>query len=219
MSEDRQNEKVHELLIRKAERIRSGAEVLVEKTRDWQVIKEFMCNRHEEIELTPQQQKKLDTYQFINNQLSSGRYTLNEVATQVNRLYKVSLPVAYEYIRHSKELFSAVIFIDKQFEIKNEIEIAKQARQKCMEVFDFKAAQAFGKLIKDLLALLPDEENHPGEDFEGHTIEAVFNPALLGAPAVDMKKVLAALNEKRAVKINIDMFPELDTEEVDDGNS
>ena len=65
-----------------------------------------------------------------------------------------------------------------------------------------------------MLKELPDEEENPAELFEGHQIEAVFDPTLLGAPAVDMKEVLKAINEKRDKKIQIDMFEELSYEIV-----
>mgnify|MGYP001562103256 CR=1 FL=1 len=47
----RENEKAHQLLIRKAEQVRNASEILLEKTRDWQVIKQFMSSRLSEINL------------------------------------------------------------------------------------------------------------------------------------------------------------------------
>jgi len=64
-----------------------------------------------------------------------------------------------------------------------------------------------------LLSLLPDKEDSSSELFEGHSIEAVFDPTLLGAPAVDMQEVLKAVNEKRDKKINI--FDHLSFEDFD----
>ena len=77
----------------------------------------------------------------------------------------------------------------------------------------------YAKLEKnrnELLKQLPDEPDNPAEMFEGHTIHVMFDPALIGAPAVDMKEVLAVLNAKRNKKIKIDMFEELKYEEVND---
>jgi hypothetical protein len=89
-------------------------------------------------------------------------------------------------------------------------------KRKAMAAFDFKAAAAFQRNIIELQKLIPDKEETLGEFFEGHTIEAVFDPRLLGAPAVDMKEVLKALNAKRKTPIKIDMFEELET--VNNGN-
>lgn len=207
--------KVHELLQLKTEQVRYGSNILAEKTRDWQLIKEFMSNRLGEIVLTPDQAKKLQRYKFIYDQLSSGKYSKSQIVNQLTKdeLFGVSIQQAYEDIRCSNELFSAVINFDKQFELNNEIEIAKNARAKCLEVCDFKNAAAFAKVIKELISLKPDEEDHAGDDFEGHQVEAVFDPRLLGAPEIDMKEVLATLNAKRKVAIKIDMFDHLDFEE------
>lgn len=216
---ERKNEKVEALLMRKAEQVRSAAEILLEKTTDWQVIKEFMSNRHSEIVLSTQQEKKLERLKFIYDQQSSGRYTKAQIIAQLTneKLYNVSLSQAYEDIRNSAELFTSVVHFKKQFELNNEIEICKAARAKALELLDFKSVAALSRNIKDLIALQPDEEDSSAEMFEGHKMEAVFDPALLGAPTViNMKEVLDAINKKRAVKINIDMFEEL--KPAEDGN-
>ena len=217
----RKNEKVDQLMMIKAEQVRSAAEILLEKTVDWQVIREFMSNRHNEIVLSDEQERKLTRYKFIYDQLSGGKYSKSQIIGQLmnEKLYGVSISQAYEDIRCSGELFTSVIHFNKQFELNNEIEIAKAARAKCLEVFDFKNAAAFAKVIKDLIAIQPDEEDTPGKDFEGHTVEAVFDPQLLGAPDIDMKEVLAALNAKRKVAIKIDMFDNIEFEENDNGSN
>ena len=215
----RENEKVHELLQQKAEQVRSGAQILIDKTRDWQLIKEFMSNRHSEIMLTADQEKKLARYKFIYDQQSSGKYTKANILSQLEKLFSISMQQAYEDIRCSNELFTSIMHFNKEFELNNEIEIAKNARAKCLEIFDFKSAAAFGKLIRELIALKPDEEDHPGLDFEGHTLLAVFDPELLGAPKINMMEVLKAINEKRKVPIKTDMFEHLSFEESTNGKT
>lgn len=200
------NEKVEMLFQIKANQIREASELLIEKTMDWQVIKKFMVNRFEDIVLTVQQKKKLDRYQFIYNQLVDGKYTDSQVVTMNAKFFDISIQQSYEDIRCTRELFNSVININRQFELNNELQIAKKARAKAMEVLDHKAAAAYGKLIRDILALLPEDDSIPGLDFEGHSIEAIFNPKLLGAPDVDMKEVLKSINAKRKVPINTDMF-------------
>lgn len=212
----RENEKVTSLLIKKAEQVRTGAALLVTKTRDWQVIKQYLSNRLNEIELTYDQQNKLTRYQFIYNQLVGGKYTKPEVANMVKKLYNVSLSQVYEDINHSQEIFSAVININKQFELQLELESARAMKRKCIEVNDIQTAARVQKNIIQLIALLPDEENSPGEDFEGHTIEAVFDPELLGGVDVDMEEVLKAINAKRKTPIKMDMFLHLKTEKFEE---
>ncbi len=214
-----ENEKLHKLLIKKAEQVQYGAQIVVDKIKDWQVIKQYMCNRLNDIELTDIQQKKLERYQFAYNQLVSGKYTDTDVVNQLIKLFKIKTTQAYEDLNCCRELFNSVINVNKQFEISNELQIAKAARAKCLEIFDFKNAAALLKVIQNLIAMLPDQNDNPGELFEGHVIEAVFDPALLGAPKVDMKEVLTAINAKRNVPIKIDMFEELDNETIDNGSN
>ncbi len=212
----RENEKVEALLIQKAEQVRSGAALLMSKTRDWQVIKQYLSNRLNELELTDDQQNKLSRYQFIYNQLVSGKYTKPEVANMVKKMYHIGLSQVYEDINHSQEIFSAVININKQFELQLELESARSMKRKCIEVNDIQTAARVQKNIIQLINMLPDEENSPGEDFEGHTIEAVFDPQLLGAGEIDMEEVLKAVNAKRKVPIKMDMFLHLNPEKFEE---
>lgn len=207
-------EEVSVVLKNKAEAIRKGAELLLEKTRDWQLIKQYLNNRLQDIELTATQQEKLNRYQYVYNQLVSGRYTDQEVITQLTKLHGISLRQAYEDMNATREIFCTVVNINKLFEIQLQIQITKGMIRKAEELQDFKSAAALGKNLATLLSMLPDVEENPAELFEGHTIEAVFDPSLLGAPPVNMKEVLTAINAKRKVKINTDMFEDIDHEEV-----
>ena len=211
----RKNEQVHALLMHKAEQVRSAAEIILDKTKDWQLIKEFMSNRHADIVLTDQQQMKLDRYQFIYNQLAAGKFSKTQLVNQLMnpKMHNISMSQAYEDIRCSNELFSSVINFNKAFELSNEIEIAKSARAKCLEICVFKNAALFAKIVKDLIALQPDVEDNPGMNFEGHELVAVFDPRLIGAAEVDMKELLMMLNKDRKVAINIDMFEHLEFDE------
>ncbi len=128
---------------------------------------------------------------------------------QNKSLYDISLSQAYEDLSCTRELFNSVVNINKQFEINLELQINRNYQRKCEELGDFKAVAALQKNRALLLKLLPDEDINPGEMFEGHVFEAVFDPRLLGAPDIDMKEVLKAVNEKRNKKINIDLFDDI----------
>lgn len=78
---------------------------------------------------------------------------------------------------------------------------------------DMKALAAFEKNRKDLLKLLPDEDEKP-VDFQGHVYELTFDPKLLGAPEINMKELLQSINAKRNKPIKIDMFEELEHEDL-----
>lgn len=206
-------------LIKKADGIQKATEALLETTRDWQTIKAYLSNRlGEAFELTETQQKKLTRYKFIYDQLSSGKYTEQEVVSQLTNksLYALSLSQAYEDLRCSQEIFTSVISVNKEFEIKLQLQINRNLQRKAEELGDFKAAAAFEKNRALLLKLLPDQDDSPADMFEGHIFEAVFDPRLLGAPDVDMKEVLKTINEKRDKKINIDLFEDIPFEDKPD---
>ena len=204
-------------LIKKAEGIQKATDAILESTRDWQTIKAFLSNRlGEAFELTPEQQKKMDRYKFIYDQLSSGKYTEQEIVSQLTNksLYNVKLSQAYEDLRCSREIFSSIIHVNKQFELKLELDINRNLMRKAEEPGDLKAAAAFEKNRALLLKLLPDADDSPADMFEGHIFEAVFDPRLLGAPDVDMKEVLRVVNEKRSKKIDIDLFDDIPFEDL-----
>lgn len=197
------------LLQKRATQLSYATELLYDKTRDWQMIREYMCNRLKDSKLTETQQLKLQRYQFIYNQVVSGRYTDQEVISMVMNMYDIELTQAYEDINCTREVFNSVLSINKQFEIKMELQAAKDMKRKCLELNDFKSAAAIHKNIIALLAMLPELEEDPAEAFRGHEIEAVFNPVLLGAPPVNMKEVIAAINAKRKAKIKTELFEDL----------
>jgi len=208
------SDNLRKALQKKAEQIGNATDILVSKTRDWQVIKEHISNRISKIQLTKPQQQKLERYQFIYNELMSGKYSEAEVLNTVCSIYDIGITQAYEDLECTQELFTTVIKINKAFEMKLLLEEGKKMLRRCKEVGDMKN---YGSIYKSVVALTKDikelEEESP-DQFEGHTIEAVFDPRLLGAPKVDMKEVLKAINEKRGKKVKIDMFEDIDFQEV-----
>ena len=204
-----------ELLTRK-QVIENAAAYLMEQTRDWQLIREFLCNRAEEISLTKKQQEKLERYQFIYNQQVSGRYTTAQIVNMVMRQFDgVKQRQAYDDIRATHEIFTSVININKLFELSILIEQTKQMIADCRKDGDQKTAAAHVRNLKDLLAMLPDKEENPADAFEGHIIEPVFDPRLIGAPDIDLKEVLKAINEKRDVKLNLEQITTLTFEDIE----
>lgn len=197
-------------LMKKADGVKAAAELLVSKTRDWQVIKAYLTNRlGDQLELTAEQERKKTRYEFIYNQLVSGKYTDEEVRQMVMKTYKIKSVQAYEDMNCAREIFYSVININKRFEINLQLQVNRSMMRKAEELGDFRAVAQLEKNRALLLKLLPDEEENPAEMFEGHTIEPVFDPQLLGGPVIDMNEVLKAINDKRKVKINTDMFTEI----------
>ena len=206
-------------LQKKTDNISAQADFIMSKTRDWQVIKQFMSNRLNDLQLTPEQEKKMERYQFIYNELVGGKSTDQQVVMQVKNFYKVSISQAYEDMNAAKEVFTSVINVNKQFEINLALQLNKKFMAKAEEMCDMKALALFEKNRKDLLKLLPDESENPAEFFEGHTYEMVFDPKLLSSrKVVDMKELLQAINAKRGKPIKLDMFEELDHEDNPETN-
>ncbi len=215
MKKENKVPKLKEILSVKANQLQNATDILMEKTRDWQTIKGFLSNRFGDFQLTPIQEEKLKRYQFVYNQLISGKYTEKEVLTQLINFYGIKQAQAYEDINATKEIFPSFININKRFEIIVEKEILKDARRKCLELGDHKNAAAYSKVIQSLLASIEETDDSAGELFEGHKIEATFDPRLLGAPDINMKELLDTINAKRTVKINMDVFSHFDTEDID----
>lgn len=213
-------EDVKNALEKRAEEVSRQAEFILAKTRDWQVIKQYMSNRVADIQLTPEQQKKMERYQYVYNEIIGGKSTDQQVATQVKNFFKISISQAYEDVNATKEIFSTIININKQFELNLALQLNTKYKAKAEAMGDLKALAMFEKNRKDMLKLLPEVEDNAAEMFEGHTYEMVFDPTLLGANTkVDMKELLAAINAKRGKKIKLDMFEELEHEDIpDDGN-
>lgn len=208
-------------LQKRAEAVEAQAEFIMAKTRDWQVIKQFMSNRMHEIVLTPEQEKKMERYQFIYNELVSGKSTNQQIVQQVKTLFKIELSQAYEDMNAAREVFTSVININKQFELNLALELNTKYKNKAEAMGDLKALAAFEKNREKLIALLPDEESDP-VDFEGHIYELTFDPQLINGPKVtaeSMKKLLDAINAKRRKPIRTEMFEELESENIPENDS
>lgn len=217
----RKNERMEIILQNKANQVAESAALIWEKTRDWQMIREFMTNRFSEIELTEDQEHQLKIYQYVYDQLSTGKYSRTEIVASLNKLYNRSLRQAYDDIRISQELFSIADNFNKKFEINNELQICRQLRKQCVDLMDYKNAAIFSKRINELIAMQPEEDDSPADMFETHKIVGVFNPRLLGGPDIDMtemQKMLQEINDKNNVKINTKMFENIPFTEIPDEN-
>ena len=215
-------EDVKNAMEKRSEEVNRQAEFIMAKTRDWQVIKQYMSNRVADIELTAEQQKKMERYQFIYNEIVGGKSTDQQVANQIKNFYKISISQAYEDVNATKEIFSTVISINRQFELNLALQLNTKYKAKAEEMGDLKALAMFEKNRKDLIKLLPEADDMPGDLFEGHVNELMFDPSLLGAPVnitmKDMIELAATINAKRNKKINLDLFEELDHEDLPDGS-
>ncbi len=207
-----------QLINQRVKEVETACETILAKTRDWQMIQKYLSAKSGTITLTGTQKKKLEKYQFIYNQMVSQRFTNTEVVNMVVNTYRVDISQAYEDLRSTKEVFAFDVNFNKRFELHLQLENNRRMLRKAEEVSDMKAYAALEKNRALLLKLLPDEETADYPLFEGHTIEAVFDPSLLGAPKItktQMVELLSRINEKRQKKIDLNKFmqdlPDLDT--------
>lgn len=212
-------ETVNTTLQLRSDAIRKGAEILVAKTRDWQTIKQYLCNRLSEDFLTEEQKEKLVRYQYIYNQLVSGRYTETEVVTQLTNphIYGLGLTQAYDDLNATKEIFPSFVNLNKRFELIVQLQVNRDMLRKASEIGDLKSFAQIEKNRIGLLAQFEDTDETPGELFQGHTIEAVFDPSLLGIPRIEkaqMKELLDEINAKRKVKISTNFIEDINHEDV-----
>jgi len=195
-------------LVKKVESISAGAALLAEKTNDWQVIKQYLSNRANNMELTNMQKKKLARYQFVYNQLSSGKFLEKEVVTQITKEFNVDIDIAYEDVADAKELYGFLFSINKLFELKIQLDINRLLINKAKEANDLRAAAAFEKNRIELLKLVPEIVDTPGQYFESHTYEIKFDPSLIGAPDINMKEILAEINKRHGATLDLDAIEE-----------
>lgn len=209
-----------ELQIR-AGQVATRAELIMAKTRDWQAVLDSISNQVAE-PLTEDQEKKKERYQFMYNQLVSGKFLDNEVVNQTMKMFDIQISQAYEDLKATREIFNTVISLDKQFELNLALQECKRNMRKCSEIGDMNNLHKFEKNKIAIISALEDLQDDRGELFEGHTFEFTFDPSLLGGPAItkkDMIELMASINAKREKKINIDLFEELEFKNVEDGSS
>lgn len=199
-----------------AARISVAANFIVNTTKDWQIIKQYLTQRIQEINLTPYQQAKLERYQYMYNQLVSGKYTDQEVLTSTMKLYDLKERQVYEDLNCTRELFNCVININKRFELSAQLQINRNMLRKAEELCDFRAYAALEKNRALMLNQIEDIAENDGDIFQGHEINAVFDPSLIGAEEINMDEVLKEINAKRKAKIKTSLFTDIPYEPVNE---
>lgn len=188
---------VQKALLAKQQAIISGAELLASKTSDWQIIRDYLCNRVANIKLTKKQEEKMNRYQFVYNQLSSGKYLDKEVVSQLEKNFGIEHTQAYEDLRDAKDIFNVLFNINRQFELKLTLDRNWVMLQKAEAAGDTKAYAALEKNRTKLLEMIPEEDKTLIDDFVPHTYILKFDPSLIGAPEVDMKAIMDYINQRR----------------------
>ena len=191
-------------------RINRAADHIMDSTNDWQVIKSFLGNRIGDVKLSTLQKKKMERYQFMYNQLVTGKFTDKEAIEANMKMYDIEQWQSYDDLKCTREIFSSVININKKFEIDLQLQVNRRMLRKAEEICDFKAYAALEKNRTHMLSMIEDIDPDEADMFIGHTYEPVFDPSLIDADPVDMKEVLEIINKGRKVKIKTELFENLD---------
>lgn len=222
-AENKRVVKMKDFFQNKEQKLIHQAELAAAETDDYLAVKQYLTRRVSEIQLSDNQAKRLECYQFAYNQLVSGKYTEHEVVDMlISSFTDMSRPKAMQYLRDSKDLFSTTFNINKIFEIKVQLELNRIEQQKASVRGD---SQSFARLEKnrvEMMKLIPDVEDDNHEDFEGHVIIPMFDPALLGIDPInkhDLVKLLEDIQKDYGGKIGLKDPDEFLEAEIIDGES
>ena len=192
-------------LIKIKEDINKTVDAFLETNNDLQAIMKYAKNRLEKVRLNDRQKKKFERYQFAYSLAASGEYTDADIVNMLCSMYEIEISQAYEDFRCMKEFIPKIINLNKQYELQVALELDKKMIAKCIATDDYKNYAAIRRNQNQTLAQIEEAEDNAADDFEGHTYEPAFDPALLGKQVeqIDLNEVLAVINEKKKVKLNI----------------
>ena len=169
--------------------LQARADWMAEQTNDYQLIKQYMSSRYDDLVLTDIQQLKLRRWQFIYDQLSSGKYSDDDVRHQVIQHFKISESQSYADMRTAKDLFSTTLYINKKFEIIKDIKLLEIMMRKAREANKGDDYAKLQKVKNELYKMLPDEDDVPADYFEPRKIEILYDPKILGVTPLSNQKM------------------------------
>jgi hypothetical protein len=187
------------------------AEWMAEQTNDLQMLKAYMHARVKDIKLSAGQKEKLKRWQFVYDQISSGKYTDKEVRLQLMDKFGIEDRTSYSDLRDTTELMSTTMNINKRFKIQIDIQLLDVMKQKARETNQLDAYARLQKVQSELYKMLPDEDEVPADYFTPRQNIMQFNPELLGIAAIpdkQMKDLFTQLKtEFNIVDIEYEVIP------------
>lgn len=175
------------------------ADTVGEQLNDLFAVRDYMLRRINQTDLTPTQQKKLELYEFAYNQLIGGKWSESEVIDLIITKSGIKQkPLAVQVLNDTKELFTTVLSVHKQWELKKQLHLNENLLRKAEMSGDYRSAAAFAKnmiAITDRIETIENEQ----EEFKGHTLVVSADPSIIGvepAKAKDVQKLLNDLKEK-----------------------
>lgn len=198
------------LALQQADIIRR-AEWIAEQTNDLQLIKAYLSARLGEMVLNENQLLKLKRWQYIYDQMSTGKYTDADIRFQVIKVFGLSDSAARADMRQAQDVFATTLSINKKFKIQLDIQLLDIQQQKCRDTNNMEAYSKLQRVKNELYKMLPDEEEEaPIDYFQPRTNQITFNPSLLGhkpIPPDQMKDLIEELkNEFNMTDIDYEML-------------
>lgn len=185
-------------LQKQALELEARIDYITEQTNDYQTIRAYMNNRFDQIKLTPGQTEKLRRWQYIYDQMSTGKYSDDDIRSQLEVHFSVDTQTARNDIRHAQELFSTTLSINKKFRIIMDLKLLDKMQRKAALDNQLDAYARLQKTKNELYKMLPDEEEMPGDYFQPRTNIFEFNPALLGVNPIDPSKLKALIEQLKS---------------------
>lgn len=175
------------------------AEWMAEQTNDIETLKAYLKGRMDDIKLTERQEVKLKRWQFIYDQLSSGKYTEHEVRLQVMEKFQVGQSISYQDMRNATDIMCTTLNLNKLFKIQVDIQLLDVMKEKARKTNQLDAYARLQKVQTELYKMLPDKEEVPADYFEARQNIIEFNPSLLGIapiPDAQMGELLSQLKRE-----------------------
>lgn len=170
-------------------------EWMAEQTNDLQTIRAYMNNRFANIQLNDNQELKLRRWQFVYDQMSSGKYTQQEIRNQLELHFKIDRSTSLADLRTAQELFSTTLNINKLFKIQMDIQLLDTMQLKAREANKLDEYAKLQKAKNELYKMLPDEVDNPTDNFEARQNIFEYNPELLGMKPVSSDKMKALIEQ------------------------
>jgi hypothetical protein len=158
-----------------------------------------MTNRVNEFTLSPMQEFKLKRYQFIYDQLSSGKYSDKEVREMTMKMFNIAENQAMSDMKTSQELFSTTLSVNKKFKILLQIQHLEKMQRKARDNNKLDEYSKLQRVMNELLRMLPDEIETPTDNFEPRKNVIMYDPSILGVqkvPDAEIKDLLAKISRE-----------------------
>jgi hypothetical protein len=186
-------------LEQKALEISAQVDWMAEQVNDFQMIRQYMTNRVNEFTLSPMQEFKLKRYQFIYDQLSSGKYSDKEVREMTMKMFNIAENQAMSDMKTSQELFSTTLSVNKKFKILLQIQHLEKMQRKARDNNKLDEYSKLQRVMNELLRMLPDEIETPTDNFEPRKNVIMYDPSILGVqkvPDAEIKDLLAKISRE-----------------------